>query len=54
VLLYGDTAVVTGRTEMMMLFWQDSATVRSRYTHVYVRQGGYRGGLSSQPPQTVI
>jgi ketosteroid isomerase-like protein len=41
--LYGDTAVVTGRTLMKMRFGEESAEVRSRYTHVYVRQdGGWR------------
>ena len=37
---YGDTAVVTGWTEMRMTFGGQSAEVRSRYTHVFVRQDG--------------
>jgi ketosteroid isomerase-like protein len=36
--IYGDAAVVTGRTEMRIRFGPDSAAVRSRYTHVFVRQ----------------
>jgi ketosteroid isomerase-like protein len=36
--MYGDAAVVTGRTEMRIRFGPDSAAVRSRYTHVFVRQ----------------
>jgi ketosteroid isomerase-like protein len=40
---YGDTAIVTGWTEMRMEFGGQSADVRSRYTHVFVRQeGGWR------------
>lgn len=35
--LYGDTPLVTGRTEMRMRFGADEVVVRSRYTHVYVR-----------------
>ena len=36
--LYGDAAVVTGRTRMRMSVGPDEFEVRSRYTHVYVRQ----------------
>jgi ketosteroid isomerase-like protein len=37
--VYGDAAVVTGRTEMRIRFGEGAVTVRSRYTHVFVRQG---------------
>ena len=36
--LYGDAAIVTGRTEMRMRVGGSSVTVCSRYTHVFVRQ----------------
>ena len=51
--LYGDAAVVTGRTEMRMRIGEDSATIRSRYTHVYVRQGGSWRFVSAQGTQIV-
>jgi ketosteroid isomerase-like protein len=35
--LYGDAAVVNGRTEMRMRFGGNTVTVRSRYTHVFTR-----------------
>jgi ketosteroid isomerase-like protein len=35
---YGDTAIVTGWTEMRMSFEQQSMEVRSRYTHVFFRR----------------
>jgi ketosteroid isomerase-like protein len=38
--LYGDTAVVNGRTQMKMTFAGNAATVQSRYTHVFVKQQG--------------
>jgi ketosteroid isomerase-like protein len=34
--VYGNTAVVNGRTLMMMSFDNAPVTVKSRYTHVYV------------------
>src|SRR5215471_16395919 len=36
--LYGDAAVVTGRTLMKIRLGEDSVEVSSRYTHVFVRQ----------------
>jgi ketosteroid isomerase-like protein len=38
--VYGDAAVVNGRTEMRLRFGENSAMVQSRYTHVFVRQAG--------------
>ncbi len=46
--MYGDAAVVTGRTEMRIRFGLDSATVRSRYTHVFVRQDNEWRFVSAQ------
>lgn len=37
---YGDAAVVTGRTQMTMRLGNGTASVNSRYTHVFVRAGG--------------
>lgn len=45
---YGDAAVVTGRTRMQMSAGQDRFEVRSRYTHVYVRQHGTWKLVSAQ------
>ena len=36
--LYGDTAVINGRTRMSLRAGEDAMTVHSRYTHVYVRR----------------
>lgn len=41
-------AVVVGRTEMTMEFQGNEATVTSRYTHVFVREGGSWRLLSAQ------
>jgi len=41
-------AVVVGRTRMTMTFAGRSATVASRYTHVYVEDGGRWRLLSAQ------
>jgi hypothetical protein len=38
---YGATSVVTGRTRMSGKFGDDSFAASSRYTHVYVEQGGW-------------
>ncbi|HZO83132.1 MAG TPA: nuclear transport factor 2 family protein [Candidatus Binataceae bacterium] len=38
--LYGSAAVITGRTEMRGRVEQTPFAVRSRYTHVYIRQHG--------------
>jgi ketosteroid isomerase-like protein len=51
--LYGDTAVVTGRTHMRMRFGTDEAEVRSRYTHVFARQSGAWRFVSAQGTQIV-
>jgi len=37
---YQSTAVVTGRTEMSVRLGETPFNFRSRYTHVYVEQGG--------------
>src|SRR4051794_24361562 len=49
--LYGDAAVVTGRTEMRMTFGGNSVTVQSRYTHVFVRQDQEWRFVSAQGTQ---
>jgi ketosteroid isomerase-like protein len=51
--LYGDAAVVTGRTRMRLSAGPDEAEVRSRYTHVYVRQSGVWRFVSAQGTQIV-
>jgi ketosteroid isomerase-like protein len=38
--IYGDAAVVNGRTHMRIRMGENSVEVRSRYTHVFVRQDG--------------
>lgn len=38
--VYGDTAVITGRTEMRGRFGGAPFGASSRYTHVFVRDGG--------------
>jgi len=38
--LYGNMAIVTGRTEMAGQFLNSPFTLRSRYTHVYVAPEG--------------
>jgi hypothetical protein len=48
---YGDAAVVTGRTQMRMSFGEESLEVRSRYTHVYVRQAGAWRFVNAQGTQ---
>ena len=45
---YGDTAIVTGWTEMRMTFGGQSAEVKSRYTHVFVRRNGAWVFVSAQ------
>lgn len=37
---YGPVSVVTGRTEMQGRIGENRFTTKSRYTHVYVQQGG--------------
>ena len=51
--MYGEAAVVTGRTRMRMSFGPDHVEIRSRYTHVYVRQGGAWQLVSAQGTQIV-
>jgi ketosteroid isomerase-like protein len=46
--LYGDAAVVTGRTRMRISVGSDEVEVPSRYTHVYARQGGVWRFVSAQ------
>jgi len=48
---YGSTAIVSGRTEMRLRFEQSSATVKSRYTHVYVETRGHWTLVSAQGTQ---
>lgn len=51
--LYGDAAIVTGRTRMRVRVGPDEAEVRSRYTHVFVRQGDTWRFVSAQGTQIV-
>jgi len=51
--VYGDAAVVTGRTRMRMSVGPDEVEVRSRYTHVYVRQSETWRLASAQGTQVV-
>ena len=46
--MYGEAAVVTGRTRMRMSIGPEQAEVRSRYTHVYVWQSGAWRFVSAQ------
>lgn len=39
---YGETAVVVGRTQMAGDFGGTAFTASSRYTHVFVKDGGWR------------
>jgi hypothetical protein len=48
---YGSTTIITGRTEMRLRFGQDGATVKSRYTHVYVELDGRWTMASAQGTQ---
>jgi hypothetical protein len=48
---YGATAVITGRTEMSMRFGETALAARSRYTHVFVEQGGRWRMVAAQGTQ---
>jgi ketosteroid isomerase-like protein len=48
---YGQTAVITGRTEMKMSFDGNTIETRSRYTHVFVEQDGRWRMVSAQGTQ---
>jgi ketosteroid isomerase-like protein len=48
---YGETAVITGRTEMTMSFGDQAIAARSRYTHVFVEQDGRWRMASAQGTQ---
>jgi hypothetical protein len=48
---YGATAVITGRTEMSMRFGKTALAARSRYTHVFVEQGGRWRMVAAQGTQ---
>ena len=48
---YGETAVITGRTEMTMSFGETAMTARSRYTHVFVEQEGRWRMVAAQGTQ---
>jgi len=48
---YGETAVITGRTEMAMSFGETATTARSRYTHVFVEQDGRWRMVAAQGTQ---
>jgi hypothetical protein len=50
---YPTTAVITGRTQMSGRFDKTPFTLRSRYTHVYVEQGGRWRLVSAQGTQIV-
>lgn len=49
--LYGETAVVTGRTEMHGRYEDTSFTTKSRYTHVFVEQQGHWRLVAAQGTQ---
>src|ERR1051326_475916 len=49
--IYGDAGVGTGRTQTRMRVGPESAAVRSRYTHVFVRQGNGWRFVSAQGTQ---
>ncbi len=49
--LYGSTAVITGRTQMKMVFEATRFTLHSRYTHVFVKQGNEWRLVSAQGTQ---
>ena len=38
--MYGNAAVVTGRTQMKMRFGGEAVSANSRYTHVFVKDAG--------------
>lgn len=48
---YASTAIIIGQTEMRMRFEQTSVTVKSRYTHVYVKAGDRWIMVSAQGTQ---
>jgi len=53
---YGSAVVIVGHTEMRIRFEQNAGSASSRYTHVYVEQGGEwrlvsaQGTPISEPP----
>jgi len=49
--MYGETAVVTGRTQMSGRFDERSFTASSRYTHVYVKDQSHWQLVSAQGTQ---
>jgi ketosteroid isomerase-like protein len=49
---YGDAAVVVGRTAMRGSFQGAGFAAASRYTHVYVRAGGWRLASAQGTPIT--
>jgi ketosteroid isomerase-like protein len=49
--LYGDTAVITGRTLMGVSMGEMAGEVKSRYTHVFVKQDGAWHFASAQGTQ---
>jgi ketosteroid isomerase-like protein len=48
---YGSTTIITGRTEMQLRFEQTGATLKSRYTHVYVEADARWMMVSAQGTQ---
>ncbi|PWT92929.1 MAG: hypothetical protein C5B54_02720 [Acidobacteria bacterium] len=50
---YGSTAVITGRTEMKMIFGATQFTVQSRYTHVFVNENNQWRLVSAQGTQII-
>jgi ketosteroid isomerase-like protein len=48
---YGNAAVVTGRTEMRVLMGDTPFAASSRYTHVYIEDGGHWRLVSAQGTQ---
>jgi len=52
--LYGTSAVITGRTDMQGIFGEEAFRVQSRYTHVFVDEGGYWRMVAAQGTQISI
>jgi ketosteroid isomerase-like protein len=48
---YGETALITGRTEMKMSFGGNAIEARSRYTHVFVEEDGRWRMVAAQGTQ---
>jgi Domain of unknown function (DUF4440) len=52
--LYEGVAIITGRTQMKARFGEIALSVHSRYTHVFIHQGGQWRLVSAQGTQITI